>query len=70
MLRGWWPSQVQLVHRGRVALRGVPEPVSVMMLIPLMLSGRTFPEDLPGGKAKLLSPGAGLQCSVKLPAER
>ena len=37
------------------------------MLVPLMLSGRTFPEALPGAKAQLMAGPRGLQLSVKAP---
>ena len=61
--------QVDIVHRGQVSLKGVPQPVTVMLLVPLMLSGRTFPDALPGSKAKLVTEAKGLQCSVKLPPD-
>ena len=57
-----------MLHRGQVGLKGVPTPVTVMLLGPLMLSGRTFPPTLPGSKAKLVAGPRGHQCSVKLPA--
>ena len=43
--------------------------MTVMMLVPLMLSGRTYTATLPGAKAQLLVEPRGVQCSVKLPAE-
>ena len=61
--------QVDIVHRGQVSLKGVPQPVVVLMLVPLMLSGRTFPEALPGAKAQLMAGPKGLQLSVKLPSD-
>ena len=61
--------QVDIVHRGHVSLKGVPQPVTVMMLAPLMLSGRTYPEGLPGAKAQLLAGPKGLQLSVRLPSD-
>ena len=59
---------VDVLHRGQISLKGVAQPVTVMMLVPLMLSGRTFPPTLPGAKAKLVTGPKGHQCSVKLPA--
>ena len=61
--------QVDVVHRGQVSLKGVPRPVTAMMLVPVMLSGRRFPDILPGSKATLVAKPRGLQCSVKLPAD-
>ena len=60
--------QVDVVHHGQLSLKGVLQPISVFMLIPSMLSGRMYPESLPGGKAKILSGPRGFQCSVTLPA--
>ena len=57
------------VHRGQVSLKGVPQPVTVMMLVPLLLSGQTYPDALPGSKAKLVTEARGLKCSVKLPPD-
>ena len=61
------PWQVDVVHRGRVKLKGVPQAITVMLLEPVMLSGRTFPHLLPGSKAALLSGSKGPQCTVRLP---
>ena len=49
------PWQVDVVHRGQVKLKGVPQAITVMLLEPVMLSGRTFPS---------CSQGARLRCSV------
>ena len=57
-----------MLHRGQISLKGVPNPVTVMLLSPLMLSGRAFPPTLPGSKATLVAGPQGHQCSVKLPA--
>ena len=57
------------MHRGRISLKGVPQPVTVMLLAPMMLSGRVYPDTLPGSKAKLMAGSRGLQCSIKLPAD-
>ena len=60
--------QIDVVHHGQLSLKGVLQPISVFMLAPSILSGRTFPDTLPGGKAKLVSGPWGFQCSVTLPA--
>ena len=59
---------VDVVHQGHMALKGVAQPVSVLLLVPLMLSGRIFPPGLPGSKARLVGAPRGLQCSVKAEA--
>lgn len=66
-------SMVDILHSGAVTLKGVARPVTVMFLLPMMLSGRAFPSGLPGkakpSKAKLVAPSRGLQCSVRLPPD-
>ena len=57
------------MHRGRISLKGIPQPVTVMMLAPMMLSGRIYPDTLPGSKAKLVAASRGLQCSIRLPTD-
>ena len=59
---------VDVLHRGQISLKGVAQPMTVMILVPLMLSGRTFSPLLPGSKARLVAGPKGHQCSVKLPA--
>ena len=61
--------QVDVLHIGQLSLKGVLQPMHVMTLAPLMLASRTFPQSLPGSKAKLVSAAQGLQCSVQLPAD-
>ena len=64
-------SLVDVCHRGQVTLKGVPLPIVVMTLTPLILSGRMFPASLPGSsKSKLMAESKGLQCSVRLPVSR
>ena len=64
-------SLVDVCHRGQVTLKGVPLPIVVMTLTPLILSGRMFPASLPGSsKAKLVAESKGLQCSVRLSVSR
>lgn len=62
-------TQVDVIHAGKVSLKGVQQPLTIMMLAPTMLSGRAYPDTLPAGKAKLVAEGRGLQYSVKLPID-
>ena len=61
-------SMVDVVHKGLVTFKGLVQPLTVMLLVPTILSARQFPDALPGAKVKLLVKSQGLQCSVKLPS--
>ena len=61
-------SMVDVRHRGLISFKGVAQMVTAMALSPTILSGRAFPDVLPGSKATLVGRTKGLQCRVKLPS--
>ena len=62
------PFMVDVRHKGQISLKGLAQTVTAMSINPTMLSGRVFPEALPGNKAKLIGRPKGLRLRVKLPS--